>query len=296
MQNTAVIIFLVLFPGALYLLFKLLGKKGKWKIPTNSFPVEWRSILTEKVEFYLDLSSEQKKLFEYKVEEFLLNVRITGIETSVDDIDRVLVASSAIIPIFQFPKWQYINLFEVLIYAGSFNEDFKTSGAGRNILGMVGTGYMEGKMILSKQSLHHGFDNEKDKKNTAIHEFVHLIDKADGVIDGIPSLLLEKQYSIPWIELIRKSIDEIYEGISDVNPYGATNKSEFFAVISEYFFERPKLLQDKHPELYGYLEKIFHVDLASRMKNHKKHSISRNDPCPCGSRKKFKKCCGKEHF
>ncbi|MCK5760402.1 MAG: zinc-dependent peptidase, partial [Candidatus Delongbacteria bacterium] len=280
MQNTLVIIFLIAFPFILFVLFKFLGKKGKWKKPTAPFPIQWRNILSEKVDFYLDLSAEQKKLFKFKVQEFLLNCRITGIETSVDDTDRVLVASSAIIPIFQFPGWQYINLFEVLLYSGSFDEDFKTDGAGRNILGMVGTGYMEGKMILSKSSLHHGFDNEKDKKNTAIHEFVHLIDKADGVIDGIPALLLEKQYTIPWLDLIHKSIDEIYEGMSDVNPYGATNKSEFFAVISEYFFERPKLLQDKHPELYGYLEKIFHVDLANRIKDHKKHSISRNDPCP----------------
>ena len=295
-KNIAVIIFLIIFPFLLYLLFKYLGKAGKWKNPTTPFPVTWKNILSEKVDFYLDLSAEQKKLFEFKVQQFLLNTRITGIETSVDDTDRVLVASSAVIPIFQFPNWQYSTLYEVLLYSGSFNEDFKTTGAGRNILGMVGTGYMEGKMILSKKSLHHGFDNEKDKKNTAIHEFVHLIDKADGVIDGIPELLLEKQYSIPWIELIRKNIDEIYESMSDINPYGATNKSEFFAVISEYFFERPKLLQDKHPELYGYLEKIFHVDLATRIKDHKKKSISRNDPCPCGSGKKFKKCCGKEHF
>ncbi|NOR44047.1 MAG: peptidase, partial [Candidatus Delongbacteria bacterium] len=109
MQNTAVIVFLILFPGLLYLFFKLLGKKGKWKTPTDPFPAKWRIILSEKVDFYLDLSAEQKTLFEFKVQEFLLNCRITGIETSVDDTDRILVASSAIIPIFQFPGWQYIN-------------------------------------------------------------------------------------------------------------------------------------------------------------------------------------------
>lgn len=53
-----------------------------------------------------------------------------------------------------------------------------------------------------------------------------------------------------WINLIQKKIEEIYEGESDINPYGATNKTEFFAVISEYFFERPKLLKQKHSELY----------------------------------------------
>ena len=67
-------------------------------------------------------------------------------------------------------------------------------------------------------------------------------------------MLLEKQYTIPWIDLIQKKIAEIYEGESDINPYDATNKTEFFAVISEYFFERPKLLQQKHPKLYSLLE------------------------------------------
>jgi len=44
---------------------------------------------------------------------------------------------------------------------------------------------------------------------------------------------------------------------SDINPYGATNEAEFFAVVSEYFFERPKLLKEKHPELYNLLAEIF---------------------------------------
>ena len=155
---------------------------------------------------------------------------------------------------------------------------------------------LNGKMILSKRALRHGFSNESDKKNTAIHEFVHLIDKADGTIDGIPSALLEKQYTIPWIDLIQQKIDEIYDGKSDINPYGATNKSEFFAVISEYFFERPKLLKAKHPKLYELLEEIFNQTMTSKILKKKSKNIGRNDSCPCGSGEKFKRCCGKEHY
>ena len=146
-------------------------------------------------------------------------------------------------------------------------------------------------MILSKKALHHGFSNETDKKNTAIHEFVHLIDKTDGAVDGIPELLLEKQYVIPWIDLIKQKIDEIYEQKTDINPYGATNKAEFFAVISEYFFERPKLLKRKHPKLYELLEEIFNQNMTNKVGKTKIVRIGRNSPCPCGSGKKFKKCC-----
>lgn len=279
-----------------YLLFKKLWSNKNWISPKKTFPGNWRNILIQKVSFYNSLSAEEKTRFEYKVQEFLLNCRITGIHTEIDDTDRVLVAASAIIPVFEFPNWKYTNLFEVLLYPNSFNDKFETQAEDARILGMVGTGYMEGKMILSKPALLHGFSNESDKKNTAIHEFVHLIDKMDGKIDGLPSILMEKQYSIPWLDLISKKIEEIYEEKSDINPYGATNKAEFFAVISEYFFERPKLLANAHPELYQLLEEIFNQNMSERKLLRAKQSISRNSPCPCGSGLKFKKCCGKQHY
>ncbi len=277
---------------AFFIIIFYLKKRNAWKIPKEKFPEKWRKILYENVIFYNNLSDEEKKRFEYKIQEFLLNCRITGIKTTVDDTDRVLIAASAVIPIFEFPEWKYLNLDEVLLYPTSFDTNFDIS-SGNNVLGMVGSGYMEGKMILSKQSLRNGFRNETDKKNTAIHEFVHLIDKSDGVVDGVPELLLTKQYTIPWIDLIKQEIDKIYAGKSDINPYGATDKSEFFAVISEYFFERPDLLQNKHPELYELLEIIFRTDGINRFKIKKRNTIGRNSSCPCGSGKKFKDCCGR---
>jgi len=277
----------------IFIIFRRNRINSGWKIPKDPFPEKYRTILHKYVVYYNNLSDEHKKWFEFKISEFLFNCRITGVDTQITDTDKVLVASSAIIPIFNFPHWQYTNIDEVLVYPSSFNEKYETQGDDRNILGMVGSGIMEGKMILSKQALVNGFANDSDKKNTAIHEFVHLIDKTDGTIDGIPSLLMDQPYTLPWIELIHKKIDKIYEGKSDINPYGATNKAEFFAVISEYFFERPKLLKRKHPELYKNLELIFKQDLSKGYNKQLNKEINRNEPCPCGSGKKYKKCCGK---
>ncbi|MGQ1784164.1 zinc-dependent peptidase [Saccharicrinis sp. GN24d3] len=268
-------------------------KRPTWIKPNDEFPPRWRAILSQKVNYYHHLSAEEKTQFEYRVQEFLLNCKVTGIEVEVDINDKLLVASSAIIPIFRFPEWRYNNLKEVLLYPSMFNEKLETSGDNRSILGMVGTGFMEGKMILSKPALHHGFSNASDKKNTAIHEFVHLIDKMDGAIDGIPSLLLENQYAIPWLNLINQKIEEIYTHKSDINPYGGTNKQEFFAVASEYFFERPKLLNQKHPELYKLLEEIFQQHLSTINLTKTRTRSGRNSPCPCGSGLKYKKCCGR---
>ena len=269
--------------------------KPKWKKPTKPFPKDFKTILNREVVFYTNLSSVDKTKFEYKIQEFLLNHRITGIECDLSIEDNLLVAASAVIPIFKIPNWNYSNLHDVFIYPDHFNFNHEVKGDNRTILGMVGTGDMEGKMILSIKALKHGFKNEADKNNTAIHEFVHLIDKLDGTIDGIPNVLLDKQYTLPWIDLMERKINEINENNSDIKRYGGTSKIEFFAVASEYFFERPKLMSKKHPQLYHYLEKIFKNDIKKL--NLKKHvtKINRNDKCPCGSTKKFKHCCGNSY-
>lgn len=269
----------------------------KWQVPREPFPGQWREILTREVIFYNALKAEEKLRFESKLQEFLLNCRITGIKTDVSLTDKLLVASSAIIPIFGFDSWKYTNIREVLLYPAMFDENYQFEGESeRRILGMVGNQSMEGIMILSKEALRLGFKNESDKQNTAIHEFVHLIDKTDGEIDGLPKVLMDKQYALPWINLMNREIDRIYAGKSDINPYGGTNRAEFFSVISEYFFERPKLLEEKHPELYALLEKIFNQNMADRNLSKKVKVIGRNDPCYCESGEKFKHCCGSVHY
>jgi len=235
------IVITLIIAAVLFFIVRNLWSKKDWKKPDTPFDPEWRSILSKKVNFYTTLSKEEKLRFEYKIQEFLLNYRITGINLTVEFTDKLLIASSAVIPIFEFPEWKYPNLYEILLYPDKFNEKFETSGDNRNILGMVGTGYMNGKMILSKPALYNGFANETDKKNTAIHEFVHLIDKSDGTIDGIPSLLLKRQYAIPWLDLINKEMKAIFANKSDINPYGGTNKVEFFAVANTIFTNEPSL-------------------------------------------------------
>ncbi len=112
----------------------------------------------QKVDFYQQLDVAGKKRFEEDVVRFLSQVKVTGVNTDVDITDRLLVASSAVIPVFGFPDWDYTFLDEVLLYPGLFDEQYEVeSKEGSFISGMVGSGAMEGKMILSKPSLHLGF-------------------------------------------------------------------------------------------------------------------------------------------
>lgn len=216
-----------------------------------------KQLLQQYVLFYQRLPEEEKTRFEQLLQAFLQKVLITGIKTTVEDRDRVFVAAAAIIPIFGFKGWEYRNIHEVLLYPDSFNEDYNITGEGRNTLGMVGTGPMQNVMILSQHDLRSGFLNHTDKSNTAIHEFVHLVDKTDGATDGFPGALLPHTYALPWLKHIHEEIQLIKTGDSDINPYGATNEAEFLAVAAEYFFERPDLMKQKHPVLFGMLEQLF---------------------------------------
>lgn len=235
--------------------FVTLSRKRKPK----SFPTSWRPQLEKEVLFYKKLNPNDKIVFEHRMMAFLAEIHIEAVGFELSEKDRRLVAASAVIPIFNFGNWVYNNLSTVLIYPDHFNEnlEYTPNYKNRRIAGMVGTGRYESQLLLSRKALHFGFSNATDKGNTAIHEFVHLLDKMDGDTDGIPESLLGHQYIMPWLALMHSEMEAINNDESDIRAYGGSSDTEFFAVASEYFFERPSLFKRKHPELYEMLVKCF---------------------------------------
>lgn len=222
------------------------------RLTTNE--IHW---LNHHIPFYANLNKEQKKIFEDRVGIFLAEIVITEVGTDVAEKSTCLyVASSAIITYWGLPYWNYGQLSEVLVYPSNFdmNNDLNQRGlvSGKVYHG----GLMDRTMILSLPALIHGFENETDKKNVGVHEFAHLLDKADGSIDGLP-FMLKTEDKLCWVRLVEREMKRIEENDSKINAYGATNKQEFFAVLTEYFKEQPKLLKNKHPELYEMMIKLF---------------------------------------
>jgi Mlc titration factor MtfA (ptsG expression regulator) len=228
------------------------------------FPETWRLTLIERVRFYSRMSDSERQLFEKRIQRFLATKNIEAVDTEIDDAVRLLVASSAIIPTFAFPSYNYPNLQTVLIYPNSFDEHFQTkryNGHEEFVIGMVGNRFMKGTVILSKPDLLKAFDGVPHRENVGVHEFVHLLDKEDGIVDGVPQLLIDHSFVGPWLHEIKKEMNKIREGRSDINPYALTNNAEFLAVVSEYFFDSPEKFKKKHAELYAFLSKIFNRDL-----------------------------------
>ncbi|WP_426061967.1 zinc-dependent peptidase [Hymenobacter sp. B1770] len=272
----------------------------------EEFPVAWRQILSERVAFYLSLTKKEKVRFEKQVQVFLAGTRITGVQTEVDDTTRLLVASSALIPVFGFPDWEYTNLGEVLIVPDAWKLKDDPSKEVKplqgTLLGSVQGFQNQHYMRLSKASLEQGFKDGLDRQNVGIHEFAHMLDEADGVIDGVPKAALPPELLEPWAAVMKREIAAIEAGKSEINPYAATNEAEFFAVVTEYFFEKPEKLQENHPELYELLGRAFRQNPKKRFLRfatdprewlktlRSRRKLGRNDPCPCGSGKKYKEC------
>jgi Mlc titration factor MtfA (ptsG expression regulator) len=261
MENIVLIIAVVVVIVAFYLIYRYVfhASRVDKELLEKPFPDEWRKILEQRVLYYRNLEPERKKEFEERVKRFLAEKKIIGVDTEVTDTDKLLVAASAIIPVFNFPYFNYPNVREVLLYPGSFDEKFKTDDTAgqRNILGMVGDGFMNGSVILSKPDLEAAFDGRRHKRNVGIHEFVHLIDKADGAVDGVPEILFKHSYTLPWLKEVKREMNKIKTAKSDIDPYALTNDAEFLAVVSEYFFDNPEKLKQRHPKLYQYLSEIF---------------------------------------
>lgn len=254
-----------------------------------TWQAHWSRFLNEHVSFYANLNAQNKIVFEKRILLFLFTTRVEGgVDVEVTDEDRLLVASSAIIPVWAFPRWHYFNLATVYLLPGLFDENFVCGTPNARISGMVGTGPMAGKLALSKPHLHQGFLNKRDKQNVGIHEFVHLIDMADGSCDGYPERLKDYAYAIPWLTFVQSKIEEIHAKESSIRDYGATNPAEFLSVATEYFFERPEMLQKKHPQLCKQLTEFYKQEVSDIVEETK---VSKNAPCPCGSSKKYKRCC-----
>lgn len=242
---------------------KFMESKKRYKTePDRSFPMLWRQILVQRVQFYNRLSNPEKAEFERKVHVFLLNVRIRGMQTEVTHEDKVLIAAGAIIPIFRFSKWHYANLKEVQL----FPDKFPIPNSNKMANGLVGWGAMEGKMMLSRKAVIHGFYDNTDNQNVVIHEFIHILDKQDGKVDGIMSEVMQDVDIMPWLHIINIKMNEIDFGDSSIRDYGATNQAEFLAVVSEFFFENPDRLKVEHPGLYNALDSFYNDSNSNQRK------------------------------
>lgn len=109
--------------------------------------------------------------------------------------------------------------------------------------------------------------------NVVIHEFAHKLDMLNGEADGVPPLppglshrdweeTLLAAYEDFCTRLDQAENDETFYETTRLDPYGAESPAEFFAVMSETFFEAPGVLHERYPALYALLCRFYRQDPA----------------------------------
>jgi MtfA peptidase len=239
----------------------VLGAIRRWRAARRPFPERWRDILARDVPFYARLSAADRERLEHKLKVFARTKHFAGAGgMEIDDRVKVVIAASAARLVLNLASEHYSRLKEIVVYPDAYQHPDRDGV----ILGEVNS---FGTMVLSWQAVLDGLANTDDGKNTAFHEFAHALDLADGNFNGTPVLATRCAYA-PWAQVMTRYYDKLQEGRRKprvLDEYGATNEAEFFAVATEAFFEKPRQLRSKKPELYELLADYYQTDPAAEL-------------------------------
>ena len=237
--------------------FKRLRRK---KIAAQPVPKGWIDIVEAKIPFYQRLTPKQREHFWAQLKIFVAEKHIEGAQGfEVTEEVKVIIAAIAVRMTLYLGVGMYDRLTEIVVYAGDYKHPERKDGI------IYGEAHSFGTVVLSWDAVMRGITHAQDGNDTATHEFAHVLDVADGVFDGTPVLSSLRHYK-PWAEVMSKHYLALVKGKRDerrvLDTYGATNEAEFFAVVSESFFEKPHQLRERLPELYAQLREFYGWDPA----------------------------------
>ena len=124
---------------------------------------------------------------------------------------------------------------------------------------MGGESWAQGQVILSWSDVLAGAADPADGQNVTLHEFAHQIDQDKGIANGRPWLASPRARR-RWAAVMDAAFARLQAQPSAViDAYAATDPAEFFAVVTELFFERPQALADEAPAVYAELAALYRV-------------------------------------
>jgi Mlc titration factor MtfA (ptsG expression regulator) len=241
------------------------------EILARPFPEPWLDILRWNVRQFARLPDEHQQLLPRLVQIFLAEKTFLGSggQKLTDEI-RVTIAAQACLLLLGLPHLGvYPRLREVIVYPRDFGEIVEAVGPdGRpyRIPHMhAGEAWRGGPVVLAWDEIEHSAVSPCEGFNVVFHEFAHVLDMMKGGgADGIPPLMSKEQYAA-WSRVF----DASYQAHSQaartgqptfLDPYGASSPVEFFAVVTEHFFEQPRQLQSRHPDLYDQMRIFYNQD------------------------------------
>ncbi|HXU94252.1 MAG TPA: M90 family metallopeptidase [Gallionella sp.] len=192
-------------------------------------------------------------------------------EFKVDLGMATVIAAFAALPVLNLGYGWYEGWNEIVVYPGEFlydGEQMDEAGVVHHVRhARSGESWEGGPMVLSWQDVQHSGRGEG--YNVVIHEFAHKLDMRNGSANGRPPLhsgMSPEEWAHDW----QTAYDDFcrrVDGGEDtlIDPYAAESPAEFFAVLSECFFEVPDVLHEVYPEVYGQLRSFYLQDPLERI-------------------------------
>ena len=237
---------------------------------------EARELLHTSMVHWRWLSEDERTRLETLIKGFRFDKEFEwtrGIERS-EDIE-IIVAASACLLILGLETAYFRDVSSIIMYpSGVVVEGRRGSPDARGLetdtaVPILGEAALHGPIILAWDSAKRSARHPETGHNVIYHEFAHKIDMADGTADGAPAMGTEHRER--WEEVCTQEYEMLRSGSNPhpfLDPYAGVNPSEFFAVATEFFFDKPAEMAKHTPDLYGVLAEFYNQDPASREHAH----------------------------
>ncbi|MEZ6060218.1 MAG: zinc-dependent peptidase [Planctomycetaceae bacterium] len=256
------------------MIFNWFRNRRRAKLVARPFPDAWESYIANNVVHAGQLTEEQQHRLRRLIPVFVAEKNWEGCGglTLTDEI-RVTVAAQACLLVVGMPRDVYFDhVLSILVYpTGYVAAGTQITRAGLVIHGgepRLGEAWWQGPVILSWSDVLAGGRMESPGHNLVLHEFAHQLDMMNGrFVDGTPLMETQEQFE-RWVEVLEPEFDRLVEDCRRghhgfIDCYGSKNAAEFFAVLTEAFFERPRSLRNHHPAVYEVLRDFYHLDPAA---------------------------------
>jgi hypothetical protein len=250
-----------------------LRRRRRAAIVRRPFPGAWRALIEKNVPYVARLSPEDRDALVGHVQVFLAEKRFEGCGgLEITDEVRVTIAAQACILLLHRETDYYPNLVSILVYPTTY----VVRGGRRTVEGLIAEGpearlgesWARDVVVLAWDSVLSGAADIHDGHNVVLHEFAHQLDQEGASGGGAPVLPRRSMY-VAWARVLGHDFEQLVRDVERhhrtlIDRYGATNPAEFFAVVTETFFEKPAQLRSLHPELYGQLKDFYRQDPAEQ--------------------------------
>lgn len=234
-------------------------------------PHLWRKTIA-KYPFTQALSNVERERLRELVILFLHEKSLHGAGgMAVRDEVRLAVAVQACILILHLGLEYYRGWIEVIVYPDEFVAEYDymdEAGVLHHVEeAMTGESWARGPVVISWADVQEAGSGQG--YNVVIHEFAHKLDMLNGEPNGYPPLHAGMQRSA-WAEAFTSAYDAFCREVDSgrelgIDEYAAESPAEFFAVLSEAFFESPLTVRALYPEVYAQLVQFYRQDTAARI-------------------------------